>query len=180
MTVQPYAERRIERTVERMQMGSPQGSTGFRASRGPYLLCHKRPMAEVLAARPKDIADAFANGFEGMTREPVAFEDLLASRTAIVEAMVGNMPEKHRRFLISFEAGEPDWSLLEVKNVRKLPAVKWRMQNLDAITKNKRIALVTKLGEVLKHEVPEAQYTLFADKQPARRAGRRRKGVKAV
>ena len=65
--------------------------------------------------------------------------------------------------MISFEAGEPDWSLLDVDDVEKLPAVKWRMQNLDGIAKNKRIALVTKLGEVLKHEVPQAQYTLFAD-----------------
>ena len=52
--------------------------------------------------------------------------------------------------------------------------MKWRVQNLDGIAKNKRIALVTRLGEVLKHDVPQAQYTLFAEQQEKRRARRKR------
>ena len=96
-------------------------------------------------------------------------EELAEAREALVDTIVGKMPATHKRFLISFEAGEPDWSLLDVDDVEKLPAVKWRMQNLDGIAKNKRIALVTRLGEVLEHDVPQAQYTLFAEKQEASR-----------
>lgn len=47
------------------------------------------------------------------------------------------------------------------------------MQNLGGIEKNKRIALVTSLGKVLKSKVPEAQFTLFAEKQQKRGARRR-------
>jgi Nucleotidyl transferase AbiEii toxin, Type IV TA system len=139
-----------------------------------YLLCHKRPMAEVLAARPKDIAALYANNFAGMTDEPVPLEELLAARTAIIEAIVGNMPEAHRRFLIGFEGGKPDWTLLAVKKVDKLPAVKWRQQNLDKLTKNRRIELVGQLEGVLGQQVAPAQLTLMPEPsaKPKKRATR--------
>jgi hypothetical protein len=59
------------------------------------------------------------------------------------------MPDKHREFLIGFEAGQPDWSLLELEGAEALPAVKWRQQNLDSLTKDKRAALVKELQRVL-------------------------------
>jgi len=139
-----------------------------------YLVSHHRPMGEVLGAAPKPIDDAFVAEFEGMTENPVSKKDLVDARRALVDEIVGAMPERHKQFLIGFEAGEPDWTLLDVENAAKLPAVKWRMQNLDSITKNKRIALVTRLGEVLGTDVPDAQYTLFAEKQRKPRAKRKR------
>ena len=57
-----------------------------------YLLSHNRPMAEVLAVRPKDIAAEFASGFQGMTAQPVALEELIAARAALVDGMITNMP----------------------------------------------------------------------------------------
>ncbi len=141
-----------------------------------YLLSHARPMFEVLSARPKDIAREFAQNFEGMTAEPVELEDLLTGRTAIVESMVGQMPDQHRRFLISFEKGKPDWDLLGLPKIDKLPAVQWRQQNLDKITKNKRAELVAHLEQVLGLEVTPSQLTLMPEKSTAtkkRRVARR-------
>lgn len=138
-------------------------SDELRAAFIVYLLSHTRPMAEVLAARPKDIASAYANSFEGMTEEPVSLEELLAACTAIVDSIVGNMPADHRRFLVSFEAGEPDWSLLAIPKVEKLPAVKWRQQNLAKLTKNKRIDLVAQLETVLGQQPRPAQWTLLPE-----------------
>jgi predicted nucleotidyltransferase component of viral defense system len=138
-----------------------------------YLLSHRRPMAEVLAARPKDIAPAFASSFEGMTAEPVALTDLLAARTAIVEAIVGKMPDDHRKFLVTFEAGEPQWSLLDVPKVDKLPAVKWRQENLAKLTKNKRIELVGRLEAVLGQQPRPAQLTLLPEPSAPVRKRRR-------
>ena len=114
-----------------------------------YLLSHTRPMSEVLTARPKDIARAFEQNFVGMTAEPVVLADLLQARTALVQAIVGDMPEPHRRFLVSFERGEPDWDLLALPGVDKLPAVLWRQQNLDTLSTAKRAGLVAELERVL-------------------------------
>lgn len=140
-----------------------------------YLLSHPRPMSEVLTARPKDIAQEFEQNFQGMTTEPVELKELLVARTALIEAIVGKMPEQHRRFLISFERGAPDWSLLDIKKVDKLPAVKWRQQNLDKITKNKRAELVAQLEHVLGMDVTPSQLTLMPEKSSPSKPARKRK-----
>lgn len=114
-----------------------------------YLLSHGRPMSEVLAPTRKDISQEFLRGFEGMTEAPVSREDLIAAREALIGEIVGKMPESHRRFLVSFERGEPDWALLDVPGAAELPAVKWRQQNLDKLSKQKRAELVEVLERVL-------------------------------
>jgi predicted nucleotidyltransferase component of viral defense system len=114
-----------------------------------YLLSHDRPMSEVLAPTLVNIESAFAHGFSGMTREPVALDDLLAARVSLIGAIVDSMPQDHRKFLVSFERGDPDWKLLGLPNAADLPAVRWRQQNLDKLTAAKRAALVRRLEEVL-------------------------------
>jgi predicted nucleotidyltransferase component of viral defense system len=96
-----------------------------------YILSHDRPMHEVLTARRKDIAHEFARNFEGMTAQPVELEELLAAREQLVAGIVGEMPQNHRQFLLSFKRGEPDWTLVDLPGVADLPAVKWRQINLD-------------------------------------------------
>jgi hypothetical protein len=59
------------------------------------------------------------------------------------------MPGDHRRFLLSFERGEPDWSLLGRDGVAQLPAVRWRQQNLDKLEAAARADLVARLQEAL-------------------------------
>ncbi|WP_050402916.1 MULTISPECIES: nucleotidyl transferase AbiEii/AbiGii toxin family protein [Bradyrhizobium] len=114
-----------------------------------YLLSHDRPMSEVLAPTLKNIEDAFKHGFAGMSRDPVELADLLAARAALIKSIVGDMPDNHRKFLISFEKGQPNWDLLAVPGAADLPAVRWRQQNLDKLSANKRAILVARLEEVL-------------------------------
>jgi predicted nucleotidyltransferase component of viral defense system len=114
-----------------------------------YLISHNRPMSEVLAPTRKDISDEFFRGFEGMTEEPVSREELVAAREALIADIVGKMPDAYRKFLISFERGEPDWNLLGVPGAAELPAVKFRQQNLDKLTDKKRAELVEALEKVL-------------------------------
>jgi len=114
-----------------------------------YLLSHDRPMSEVLAPRRKDISGEFARGFQGMTDKSVTLEELTAAREALIDAAVGGMPDEHRRFLVSFERGAPDWPLLGVDGIADLPAVRWRQQNLDTLKPAARAALVARLEEVL-------------------------------
>jgi len=114
-----------------------------------YLVSHDRPMSEVLAVRRKDIKAEFERGFVGMTRQAVELDDLLAAREALVNEIVGSMPDAHRQFLVAFEQGEPDWSAIGLSAAADLPAVRWRQQNLNGLSAEKRGTLVKQLEEVL-------------------------------
>jgi len=59
------------------------------------------------------------------------------------------MPENHREFLLAFERGEPQWSTLDFEAAARLPAVRWRQQNLDTIGAEKRAKLVSDLELIL-------------------------------
>ncbi len=114
-----------------------------------YLVSHSRPMHEVLGSKQKDISAEYGRGFKGMTAEDVPLQELYDARKTLVEEIVGKMPKAHRDFLVGFERGEPDWKLLGLPAAAELPAVKWRQQNLDTLSAEKRAALVASLEQVL-------------------------------
>lgn len=114
-----------------------------------YLASHNRPMAEVLAPTRKPLGDEFERGFAGMTLEPVALAELEAAREAIIAAVVADMPDAHRRFLLGFKRGEPDWNLLGLADAHNLSAVLWKQRNLDRLPADKRRELADALEKVL-------------------------------
>ncbi|MBI3770760.1 MAG: nucleotidyl transferase AbiEii/AbiGii toxin family protein [Deltaproteobacteria bacterium] len=118
-----------------------------------YLLSHDRPMAELLRPTPRDVAAEFDRGFAGMTERPVTVAQLLEAREDLIAGIVGKMPPEHRRFLLSFKNGKPDWELLGLPGVEALPAVRWRLENLAKLARVKRSALIAKLTTVLEMEV---------------------------
>lgn len=103
----------------------------------------------VLSPRRTDLSDVYRNHLFGMLNEPVSLDTLYETREALVEDIVGNMPDNHRQFLTSFEKGQPDWDLLEVKHAKTLPAVRWRMLNLARVSDEQRTQLVSNLEAAL-------------------------------
>lgn len=113
-----------------------------------YMLSHNRPLAEVLAPRRKDLQHEFDTGFVGMTQDEVTLEALYAAREELTTRIVGEMPEPHRRFLLSFKSGDPDWALLGVPGADTLPAVRWKIDNLAKLPDARRAALLADLEKV--------------------------------
>lgn len=114
-----------------------------------YIISHNRPMAEVLAPTRQDIRQEFERGFEGMTENPVTLDELLQAREDLIDELVGKMPEDHKRFLVSFKRGKPEWERLGIPHIGKLPAVQWKMQNLAAMDPKKREELIENLLKAL-------------------------------
>ena len=114
-----------------------------------YLISHNRPMGEVLSGRRKDLAEEYRSGFVGMTEKPVALEALQQTQQALIDQLVGDMPDHHRRFLLGFEQGSPDWTLLSIAHVKDLPAVLWRQRNLATRTPAQLEGLVSLLSQSL-------------------------------
>jgi predicted nucleotidyltransferase component of viral defense system len=115
-----------------------------------YLLSHNRPMGEVLSGRVKDLRAEYRDSFEGMTAVAVPIEELVRTQAQLIGELIGGMPDRHREFLIGFERGEPEWSLLELSHIADLPAVRWRHLNLSRAGAARRAQLVRLLEESLR------------------------------
>jgi hypothetical protein len=96
-----------------------------------YLAGHNRPIHEVLFGNEKSIAAEYRNNFVGMTTEPVDFATLEAARTRLRTELPRRLTRNHREFLIGLSRAVPDWSLLSCSHALELPALKWKLANLE-------------------------------------------------
>ena len=44
-----------------------------------------------------------------------------------------NLTEEDKRFLVSYEKGEPEWSLCSSGYLGDYPSVKWKLQNINKL-----------------------------------------------
>jgi predicted nucleotidyltransferase component of viral defense system len=114
-----------------------------------YLISHPRPMVELLNPNPKDIQSDFTGEFLGMTLVEIKLEELSRVREQLIKQINESLAYKEKKFLLSFKKMEPDWELLELDGVEKLPAVKWKLFNLEKMGKKKHGAAVEKLKKHL-------------------------------
>lgn len=114
-----------------------------------YLLSSAKGLNAILKPPRRDLVRKYEQEFVGMTTDDTPLRALLDVRETLIETMVGAMPDAHRRFLVSFKRGEPDWSLLAHAHVADLPAVQYRMQKLAELDRERREAELQKLIEAL-------------------------------
>ena len=84
-----------------------------------------------------------------MTDEVVPLAALEQAREDLIAGLHAALTMEDRRFLMSVKAGAPDWTLIGLPNAAQLPAVRWRLQNLDLLPADRRQALADRLQEVL-------------------------------
>ena len=114
-----------------------------------YLACHDRPMHELLVPKPKNIRRIFENEFAGLTVDEVTYDELIAARDTLVEILGKELTNDERAFLVSLKAGQPKWDLIGIEGIEKLPAVQWKLRNIQKIGAKKQKDLLEKLTRVL-------------------------------
>ena len=115
-----------------------------------YLISSNQPISKLLQPNLIDIERIYAEQFVGMPIEPMPLEVLEATRVELISTICSKLTKKHRDFLIGFKEGNPDWSLLPFENIKELPSVKWKMLNLEKMTKAKKVEAIQKLKDTLK------------------------------
>ncbi len=98
-----------------------------------YAACPNRPMHELLAPNEKDIADEFAREFAGMTVEPVNIDALLSARKRLIGDIQARLNGPAVEFLMTLQAGEPEFTLIGLPQAADLPAIKWKILNLKKL-----------------------------------------------
>lgn len=102
-----------------------------------YLAGHNRPLHEVLFGRDKDIALEYRSGFAGMTETDCTLAVLLDTRTRLRREVASRLTDAQRRFLVGLAWARPDWSLLRCPHAAELPALRWKLENLERFRKRR-------------------------------------------
>jgi predicted nucleotidyltransferase component of viral defense system len=119
-----------------MQLFANEGITpGIRRAFVVYLACSNRPIHELLFPPLRDVRHDYEHNFQGMTADPVALDALLAARERMVREIQLGLDDNERRFLLSLAAGTPEWPLLGVAHLERLPAIRWKLLNLAQLQK---------------------------------------------
>ncbi len=114
-----------------------------------YLISSNRPIAELLAPNPQPLQPVFDQQFRGMSLQAVTVEQLETTRNAMIDAIRHQLTDEHKEFLLSFKSGEPDWGLLRHGHAQELPAVRWKIQNVQRLGGAQREVALKTLESVL-------------------------------
>lgn len=114
-----------------------------------YLISHNRPMSELIKPRLADMRAVFEKEFNGMTLVHVKYDDLENTRNRLIEKINNDITNVEKEFLISFKKGTPKWDILDIKGAKELPAVKWKLLNLEKMDTNKHKTAIEQLMKVL-------------------------------
>jgi predicted nucleotidyltransferase component of viral defense system len=135
-----------------MELFAHEGITrGIRRAFVVYLASHNRPVHEVLFPELRDIQMDYEGNFVGMTSQPIELAALLETRTRMIRELHAGLDADERRFLLSLVKAQPEWELLGIPHMSELPAVRWKLQNLARLQRERA-------GQF------ELQYTTLADR----------------
>ena len=114
-----------------------------------YLASHDRPIHELLDPTRKDVRRIYDNEFAGMPIEELAYEELIVAREAVIETLKKELTDDERTFLVSVKSGQPNWGVMGIEGIEKLPAIQWKLMNIRKISVKKRAELLDKLKRTL-------------------------------
>lgn len=114
-----------------------------------YLASHDRPMNEILAPTWKDLSKVYETDFRGMTLEDVSLSKLLEARNQLLEIIKGALSDEEKYFLLSIKRGKPEWQLLGIPGIDKLPALQWKLLNIKRMPPAKQEVAYKRLEATL-------------------------------
>ena len=90
-----------------------------------------------LFGNDKNIAGEYEQAFVGMTEVGCSLEALLEARARLRRELPQRLSAAHRQFLSGLARAEPDWSLVQCQHAAQLPALRWKLANLETFRKRR-------------------------------------------
>lgn len=100
------------------------------------MISHYKPISELLSPILKDQNSAFDKQFAGMTSVEFTYDDYEKTRAILIENIQQRLTDDEKKFFLSFEMGEPDWKLFPLSVLKDLPAIKWKLLNIQKLKKD--------------------------------------------
>ena len=114
-----------------------------------YIISHQRPIAELLSPNRSDISGLYKSEFLGMAQEDLPQKVLEQAREDLIALLHQGLTKDECDFLLGFKNKQPDWSLLGLEGIDALPAVRWKLQNLERMNSQKHRKASKKLEDLL-------------------------------
>lgn len=96
-----------------------------------YAASSKRPLCELLNPNLSDLSTIYATQFIGMTKEKTPLEELEAARLQLIADIQSRLNGNTAVFLRGLQKGKPDFSLINLPDAANLPAIKWKLLNIE-------------------------------------------------
>ncbi|PIW85458.1 MAG: hypothetical protein COZ32_06910 [Nitrospirae bacterium CG_4_10_14_3_um_filter_53_41] len=110
-----------------------------------YLASHDRPMNELIEPTLKDMRQIFEKEFVGLTADPVQYHDLITARERFITILKKELTDNEKAFLFSVKQGQPEWELIGIEGIDKLPAIQWKLMNIQKMDRKKHAESLEKL-----------------------------------
>ncbi len=110
-----------------------------------YIISHSRSIVDLLNPNEKNLSELYEGEFKDMEEENTLLKDLEETRKTLIKIINQDLTEAEKQFLLSFKNKQPDWNKLELNDIHKLPAVKWKLLNLSKMSEDKHLAAYKKL-----------------------------------
>ena len=98
-----------------------------------YVASSRRPMHELLAPVLLPRGDWYDTGFAGMARDPVSPAALLRTGRRLHADIRARLKGGAATFLLALHDAEPDFGLIGLPEAEELPAVRWKLLNLERL-----------------------------------------------
>ena len=101
-----------------------------------YIASDRRTPQALLDPRRLDIRQRFERLFPAMCTQEITLAQLLEARTRLINDIQSRLRGPAIDFLLSLHDGEPDFGLIDRAGAEELPAVNWKLHNLEIFKHN--------------------------------------------
>ena len=99
------------------------------------LLSHDKPLHETLNPNIKDQTEIFEKQFVGMTDKIFTYEEHTETLKNLISTVKSNILP-YKDLLLDFVSLKSDLKEFNITNLEKLPAIQWKLQNLNKLREN--------------------------------------------
>lgn len=80
---------------------------------------------------------------------PDSLKEIGEAREELIRLLLRDLSDKERRFAISIKAAKPEWRLLGIEGIDKLPGIQWKLRNIKRMPVDKHRKQLGYLKKVL-------------------------------
>jgi len=114
-----------------------------------YLISSPRPMVELIKPNRKPLTEVYEKEFKTMTSSHVSVEQLEETREQLISTLQSMLTDFDKQFLLDIKRGTADWANFYYPHVEQLPAIAWKLINLDKMKPGARTSAHHKLKRAL-------------------------------